>query len=194
MGAVVEERRQRLRASEMTCPGSTKVSTGGHSPFRMQGHDVIKGLILGRDGAEGRAGHAVARCRRKDKLQRRVSRRGWVGTGTGGHPPSVCPTKHARLSTAGMPHIPPGFLAAGEVPIGGVAWRDGRGLGGAERVNRPPRPGAERGRASCGPGWSRKQLRARGASSLPPSVLLRSGGAQRGAGGRGRRGLAHGEG
>lgn len=56
-------------------------------------------------------------------------------------------TNHVRLSSAGITTDSlPRSLAAGEVPTGGVAGE--RGLGGDERVNHPPSPGAERGRAS----------------------------------------------
>lgn len=56
-------------------------------------------------------------------------------------------TNHVRLSSAGITTDSlPRSLAAGEVPTGGVAGE--RGLSGDERVNHPPSPGAERGRAS----------------------------------------------
>lgn len=42
----------------MTRLGSTKVSSGEYSPWRIQGDDVIKGLILARDAGAGLGGGA----------------------------------------------------------------------------------------------------------------------------------------
>lgn len=164
----------------MTRPGSTKVSSGEHAPQRIQGDDVIKGLIPAADAGEGlgrgtqlSGGIAKVNCGGEEPHDGEDRVLG--GDKRAARPPRVGSTKHARPSTTGVTADSlPRFLAASEVPAGGVAWRGGRGLGGDVRVNHLRAWG--RGRVGGGPG------RGRGAGRRPASPA--GAGSSRGPGAR----------